>query len=100
MSISRWRVAGSFKAAAAAWARRSTTGLGVPAGAQTSYRWASISKPLTAVVALQLAAEGALGLERSDLEGRYYRLPLMTAAGGPPVLTVPALAWPCQPGRP
>ena len=33
---------------------------------------------------------GALGLERPALAGRYYRLPLMTAAGGPPVLTVPA----------
>ena len=32
----------------------------------------------------------ALELERADLTGRYYRLPLMTAAGGPPVLTVPA----------
>lgn len=31
----------------------------------------------------------ALGRDRADLEGRYYRLPLMTAAGGPPALTVP-----------
>ena len=29
-----------------------------------------------------------LELERDALRGRYYRLPLMTAAGGPPVLTV------------
>lgn len=40
----------------------------VPVGAETSYRWASISKPLTAVVALQLAEEGALALER-DVRG-------------------------------
>jgi hypothetical protein len=32
---------------------------------------------------------GALGLERAALRGRLYRLPLMTAAGGPPALTVP-----------
>jgi hypothetical protein len=36
----------------------------------------------------------ALGLERSALRGRLYRLPLMTAAGGPPALTVPEWrAW-------
>jgi hypothetical protein len=36
----------------------------------------------------------ALGLDRSALTGRYYRLPLMTAAGGPPALTVPEWrAW-------
>ena len=29
-----------------------------------------------------------LELDRDALRGRYYRLPLMTAAGGPPVLTV------------
>ena len=32
----------------------------------------------------------ALELERSALSSCYYRLPLMTAAGGPPVLTVAA----------
>jgi hypothetical protein len=32
---------------------------------------------------------GSLGLERSALAERYYRLPLMTAAGGKPALTVP-----------
>jgi AAA domain-containing protein len=31
----------------------------------------------------------SLGFERSALTGRYYRLPLMTAAGGRPALTVP-----------
>ena len=31
----------------------------------------------------------SLGLDRSALSGRYYRLPLMTAAGGKPALTVP-----------
>jgi hypothetical protein len=31
----------------------------------------------------------SLGLDRSALVGRYYRLPLMTAAGGRPALTVP-----------
>lgn len=31
----------------------------------------------------------SLGLSRSDLTGRFYRLPLLTAAGGPPVLSVP-----------
>jgi DNA-binding MarR family transcriptional regulator/5S rRNA maturation endonuclease (ribonuclease M5) len=31
----------------------------------------------------------SLGLEREALSGRYYRLPLMTAAGGKPALTVP-----------
>lgn len=36
----------------------------------------------------------ALGLERSALIGRYFRLPLMTAAGGKPVLTVPEwMSW-------
>ena len=36
----------------------------------------------------------SLGLERSALAGRYYRLPLMTAAGGRPALTVPEWrAW-------
>lgn len=32
---------------------------------------------------------GSLGIERAALAGRYYRLPLMTAAGGAPALTVP-----------
>jgi AAA domain len=37
---------------------------------------------------------GSLGLERSALAGCYYRLPLMTAAGGRPALTVPEwCAW-------
>lgn len=36
----------------------------VPAGAETRYRWASISKPLTATTALRLAAAG-----RFDLDG-------------------------------
>jgi hypothetical protein len=31
----------------------------------------------------------SLGLDRSALKGRYYRLNLLTAAGGPPALTVP-----------
>ncbi|CAN5760675.1 hypothetical protein BH23CHL8_BH23CHL8_29200 [soil metagenome] len=31
----------------------------------------------------------SLGLERPSLAGRYFRLPLATAAGGRPVLTVP-----------
>jgi hypothetical protein len=31
----------------------------------------------------------SLGLDRSELRGRYFRLPLLTAAGGPPALTVP-----------
>jgi hypothetical protein len=36
----------------------------------------------------------ALGLERPALRGRYYRLPLMTAAGGDPALMSDAwLAW-------
>ena len=36
----------------------------------------------------------SLGLERAALAGRYYRLPLMTAAGGRPALTVPEWrAW-------
>jgi hypothetical protein len=36
----------------------------------------------------------SLGLKRAALGGRYYRLPLMTAAGGSPALTVPAWrAW-------
>ena len=32
---------------------------------------------------------GALELDRAAIRGRYYRLPLLTAAGGPPALTVP-----------
>ncbi len=36
----------------------------VPASDTTMYRWASISKPLTAVAALQLVARGALDLDR------------------------------------
>jgi hypothetical protein len=36
----------------------------------------------------------SLGLERDVLSGRYYRLPLMTAAGGRPALMVPEWrAW-------
>lgn len=36
----------------------------------------------------------SLGLDRAALAGRYYRLPLMTAAGGRPALTVPEWrAW-------
>lgn len=36
----------------------------------------------------------SLGLERPALAGRYYRLPLMTAAGGRPALAVPEWrAW-------
>jgi hypothetical protein len=36
----------------------------------------------------------SLGLDRSALAGRYYRLPIMTAAGGRPALTVPEWrAW-------
>lgn len=40
-----------------------------PASDRTMYRWASISKPLTAVVAMQLEAEGRL-----DLHGDVRRL--------------------------
>ena len=36
---------------------------------------------------------GSLGLERTALTDRYYRLPLMTAAGGKPALTVQE--WRC-----
>ena len=36
----------------------------IPATVKTRYRWASISKPVTAVAALQLASEGTLDLER------------------------------------
>lgn len=36
----------------------------------------------------------ALSLERASLAGKYYRLPLMQAAGGPPALTIaPWRAW-------
>lgn len=41
---------------------------GVAASARTMYRWASVSKPLTAVAALQLAASGELDLH-ADLRG-------------------------------
>jgi DNA-binding MarR family transcriptional regulator len=34
-------------------------------------------------------ALASLNLKRSDLDGHYFRLPLMTAAGGKPVLTEP-----------
>lgn len=37
---------------------------GVPASAETRYRWASISKPLTAATALRLVARGAFDLDR------------------------------------
>lgn len=37
---------------------------GIPADDGSLYRWASISKPLTAVLAMQLANEGALDLDR------------------------------------
>ena len=36
----------------------------VPASGETQYRWASISKPLTAVTAVAMASEGQLDLER------------------------------------
>ena len=42
---------------------------GVPASDKTMYRWASIAKPLTAVVALMLAGEGRLDL---DADVREY----------------------------
>ena len=36
----------------------------------------------------------SLGCQRSDLAGRLYRIPLMTAAGGRPALAVPEwYAW-------
>jgi serine beta-lactamase-like protein LACTB, mitochondrial len=41
---------------------------GVPVGEETLFRWASISKPLTAVAALQLVEQGALDLERDVRE--------------------------------
>ncbi len=41
----------------------------VPVGPETRFRWASISKPVTAVLALQLAREGKL-----DLDGDIRRL--------------------------
>ena len=45
----------------------------------------------------------SLGLQRSALAGCYYRLPLMTAAGGRPALTVPewrawVTGWLCDRG--
>lgn len=36
---------------------------GLPVARETMFRWASVSKPLTAVVAMQLAAEGRLDLD-------------------------------------
>lgn len=36
----------------------------IPASAETMYRWASISKPLTAIAALQLVEAGKLDLDR------------------------------------
>lgn len=42
----------------------------------------------------EAAILGTLGRTRDDLRGRYYRLPLLTAAGGPPALMVPEWrAW-------
>lgn len=42
----------------------------------------------------ETAVLGSLGVERAALTGRYYRLPLMTAANGAPALTVaPWRAW-------
>ena len=41
---------------------------GVPATEKTMYRWASISKPLTAVAALQLAQDGRLDLDQDIRE--------------------------------
>jgi CubicO group peptidase (beta-lactamase class C family) len=35
----------------------------IPAGDSTLYRWASVSKPMTAVVAMQLASQGKLDLD-------------------------------------
>ncbi|MDA1265655.1 MAG: serine hydrolase [Planctomycetota bacterium] len=40
----------------------------VPVSAQTRFRWASISKPITAVAALQLARTGKLDLDRDIRE--------------------------------
>jgi serine beta-lactamase-like protein LACTB, mitochondrial len=49
----------------------------IPAGDDTMYRWASISKPLTAVVAMQLWEKGRLDLDREvwDLVPEFPRLP-------------------------
>jgi CubicO group peptidase (beta-lactamase class C family) len=60
--------------------------LGIPVSAtDTKFRWASVSKPITAVAAMTLVQEGLLDLDR-DIRDYYssYNLPheYMTAGGG------------------
>lgn len=47
---------------------------GIAATEQTMFRWASVSKPMTAVVAMQLAGEGKLDLD-ADVRGLVSEFP-------------------------
>jgi CubicO group peptidase (beta-lactamase class C family) len=53
---------------------------GIPASDQTRYRWASISKTLTATAALRLAARGRLDLDR-DVRALVPEFPAKEVAG-------------------
>jgi CubicO group peptidase (beta-lactamase class C family) len=53
--------------------------LGIPASDATLYRWASISKPLTAVAAMQLAEAGRLDLDR-DVRAYVPEFPARSGA--------------------
>src|SRR5262245_4541493 len=58
----------------------------VPAGDETRYRWASISKPLTATAALRMAARGELELD-ADVRKLVPEFPEKTVAGAVVVIT-------------
>jgi len=59
---------------------------GVPASAATRYRWASISKPLTATAAARLLAAGKLDLDR-DVRALVPEYPAQVVDGAPAVVT-------------
>lgn len=59
---------------------------GVPASDETRYRWASISKPLTATAAVRLTARGAFDLDR-DVRELVPEFPPQQIDGKPAVMT-------------
>jgi len=58
----------------------------VPASGETRYRWASISKPLTATAALRLVEKGALNLD-ADVRALVPEFPAQTFDGKPVKVT-------------
>lgn len=58
----------------------------IPVDEETMFRWASISKPVTAVAALQLAAEETLDLD-ADVRTLVPEFPEKSTDAGPAVIT-------------